>query len=87
MFNLWGDLEVTKFIDARGKLTREDVKQLLSKEIECDKQFNVQYWPIFLLNTNEHIGCCGLRPYDLAERIYEIGAHILPQHWKKWLRV
>ncbi len=80
---MWGTPEVTKFIDARGKLTREQVRELLSKEIETQKSFNVQYWPIFLLNTNEHIGCCGLRPYDLMNKIYEIGAHILPKHWRK----
>ena len=37
---------------------------------------------IFLLSTNEHIGCCGLRPYDQEKFIYEIGAHILPKHWR-----
>jgi len=80
---LWGDFEVTKFIEARGKLTREKVRELLSKEIETQQSFNVQYWPIFLLNTNEHIGCCGLRPYDLKNIIYEIGAHILSDYWRK----
>ena len=41
----------------------------------------MQYWPIFLLSTGEHIGCCGLRPYDLTKHIYEIGFHIRSQQW------
>lgn len=34
-------------------------------------------------DTDEFIGCCGLRPYDLEKNIYEIGIHILPQYWGK----
>ncbi len=80
--NLWGNPEVTNFIDARGKLNREEVKKLLTKEIATQKSFGIQYWPIFLLTTNELVGCCGLRPYDQEKIIYEIGAHILPKHWR-----
>ncbi|UCH64638.1 MAG: GNAT family N-acetyltransferase [Ignavibacterium sp.] len=81
-FNLWGNPEVTKLIDSRGKLTYEEVKELLTKEIETQKSFGIQYWPIFLSNTNEHIGCSGLRPYDPQKYIFEIGTHILPTHWR-----
>jgi RimJ/RimL family protein N-acetyltransferase len=79
---LWGDFEVTKFIDARGNLTKEEVRELLNKEIENQKSFGLQYWPFFLLTTNNYIGCCGLRPYDPTKEIYEIGAHIIPKHWR-----
>jgi ribosomal-protein-alanine N-acetyltransferase len=78
---LWGDLAVTRLIDARGQLTDEQVQQKLAQEIAAAEQYGVQYWPIFLLNTGEHIGCCGLRPYDLAQDIYEIGVHIRSQQW------
>ena len=30
---------------------------------------------------NSKIGCCGLRPYNLAQGIYEIGFHIRSQQW------
>ena len=79
---MWGNPEVAKFIFARGNLTEKEVRELLSNEIENDKKFNVQYWPIFLLYTNEFIGCCGLKPYDLTKNVYEIGAHILQQQWR-----
>jgi RimJ/RimL family protein N-acetyltransferase len=79
---LWGDYEVTKFIDARGKLSEAQVRERLMKEIKSEKEHRVQYWPIFLLTTDKHVGCCGLRPYDLSQQIYEIGFHIRSKHWR-----
>ena len=29
-------------------------------EIETERTHGIQYWPIFLLITGEHVGCCGL---------------------------
>jgi len=80
---LWGDYEVTKFFDARGKWSRDEVQERLAKEIRRDKQYGVQYWPVFLLESNGHIGCCGLRPYDLPQGKYEIGFHIRSDHWRR----
>ena len=80
---LWGDYEVTKFFDARGKWSRDEVQERLAKEIRMEKECGVQYWPIFLLETDGHVGCCGLRPYDLPERIYEIGFHIRSNLWRR----
>ena len=80
---LWGDYNVTKLIDARGPLTDEQIETRLLDEINREHNYRVQYFPIFLLKTNEHIGCCGLRPYDLNDNIYEIGFHIRSSQWKK----
>lgn len=80
---LWGDLQVTRFIDARGQLSRAQVQQRLEAEIAGQEAHGQQYWPIFLLATGEHVGCCGLRPYDQARRIYEIGFHIRSSHWRR----
>ena len=80
---LWGDYKVTKYFDARGKWTEDDVQDRLAKEIRIEKQFGVQYWPIFRLDTHDHIGCCGLRPYEISQRIYEIGFHIRSAHWRR----
>jgi RimJ/RimL family protein N-acetyltransferase len=79
---LWGDYEVTRLIDARGKLSEIHVQERLVTEIAAQKEYGVQYWPIFLLENDEHIGCCGLRPYDLQRRIYEIGFHIRSNFWR-----
>ena len=80
---LWGDPKVTQYIDARGKLSREQVLARLQQEIANQVQFHVQYWPLFLLATDEHIGCCGLRPYDMKEKLYEIGFHIRSNYWRR----
>jgi RimJ/RimL family protein N-acetyltransferase len=80
---LWGDPRVTQYIDARGKLSVDDVKDRLVREIAGEKKYGVQYWPIFLRSTGEHVGCCGLRPYDLSRNIYEIGFHIRSDLWGK----
>ncbi len=82
-WELWGDYEVTKYFDARGQWTRADVQNRLAKEIRSEQKYGVQYWPIFLLENHGHVGCCGLRPYDISKGIYEIGFHIRSSHWRK----
>jgi ribosomal-protein-alanine N-acetyltransferase len=76
---LWGDEQVTKLIG--GPFSREQVQGRLSQEISNLRSHGVQYWPIFLLSNDEHLGCCGLRPYRLDQKIYEIGVHVRPVHW------
>lgn len=78
---LWGDPQVTRLIDARGQLSEGQVRERLSQEISTARSHGVQYWPIFLLESDEHVGCCGLRPYGESNRIAEIGFHIRSQHW------
>jgi RimJ/RimL family protein N-acetyltransferase len=78
---LWGDLEVTRYFDARGKLTSAQVRERLLREISIEKSHGIQYWPIFLLKNDRHVGCCGLRPYDPSKNVLEIGFHICSRHW------
>lgn len=78
---LWGNPEVTKFITADGKMSEKQVKQRLDKEIENNIKFKIQYWPIYLLENNECVGCCGLRPYDPEKNILEIGVHLKQKYW------
>lgn len=80
---LWGDSEVTKYIDIRGKLSTEQIKERLNNEIKSNNEFGMQYWPIFLLETGKHVGCCGLKPYDQSKGICEIGFHIRKCYWRK----
>jgi len=81
--SLWGDEAVTKYISKIGELTEQEIKDRLLLEIKIEKQFNVQYWPIFEKSTEGFIGCCGLRPYNIEKRIYEIGFHLTSKHWGK----
>lgn len=78
---LWGDADVMRFIDARGQLTEVEVRERLAREIAMDRNHGIQYWPIFLLETEEHVGCCGLRPYDLERNILELGFQFGAAHW------
>lgn len=80
---LWGDHEVTKHFDSRGLLSHDEVKERLFSEIRCYQEHGVQYWPIFLLKSGAHVGCCGLRPYDPSKQIYEIGFHIRSNLWRR----
>lgn len=82
---LWGNHDVTKFFDSSDKFTNEKVKERLQKEIETEEFTGLQYWPVFLQNINEFVGCCGLRPYDLKNMILELGVHLLPVYWGKGL--
>ncbi len=78
---LWGDPEVTRFIDARGRWSDGQARERLKREIATQRAHGIQYWPIFLLVSDEHVGCCGLRPYDESRQVLEIGFHIVRRHW------
>lgn len=80
---LWGNPKVTKFIASDGKMSKEQVHQRLKKEIETYNSCNIQYWPIYLIETNQNIGCCGIRPYDSNKNIFEMGIHLKEQYWGK----
>lgn len=85
--SLWGDPAVTQFITANG-MNKEMVEQRLHFEIAHRVEYNVQYWPVFLIETGEFIGCCGLRAYDavpgdLEENVYELGFHLKRVYWGK----
>ena len=79
--SLWGDPKVTGMIDARGQLTEAHIKDRLLKEIRMQKEFSIQYWPIFLLDSGDHVGCCGLRPHQSQRKIHELGFHIRSDCW------
>jgi RimJ/RimL family protein N-acetyltransferase len=78
---LWGNDEVAKYIVAKGTFSETEIEERLVKEIDNQARYGVQYYPIFCLETNDFIGCCGLRPYSLDTGIYEIGFHLLPAYW------
>jgi [ribosomal protein S5]-alanine N-acetyltransferase len=82
---LWGDPEVARFIG--GPFSPEAVRRKLSEEILSMRAHNVQYWPLFMLSTSEHVGCAGLRPYRLEDKLYEMGFHLRPAYWGRGLAV
>jgi len=70
---LWGDSAVVLLIDSCGSLSEAQVRERLSGEVAIEREHGVQYWPVFLLGTGDHIGCCGLRPCEREGGILEIG--------------
>ena len=80
---LWGDPDVSGFIG--GPFTEEMVRSRLSKEIAQRKESGLQYWPVFLLDGGEHVGCLGLRPYRPEHRVYELGFHLRRKFWGRGL--
>ena len=80
---LWGDVKVTQLFNARGQLPTAQVTERLLQEIDTERLNGIQYWPIFLLKGDRHLGCCGLRPYDASKAVLEIGFHIRFGHWRQ----
>ena len=82
---LWKNPKVTHFIAKNGCLSKDQVIQRLSLEIQSQEEFCFQYWPLFLKQTDMFVGCCGLHHYDLENRIAELGFHLVPEAWGKGL--
>jgi RimJ/RimL family protein N-acetyltransferase len=80
---MWGDAEVRRWTG--GPLSPEQARARLRREIANQKAHGIQYWPVFLLATGEHIGSCGMRPYKPSAAIHELGFGFFPAHWGRGL--
>jgi RimJ/RimL family protein N-acetyltransferase len=68
---LWGDPEVTRLTG--GPFTPAQVSD------------GFQYWPIFVRETDEHVGCCGLQPRDEGSGVCELGFQLRRACWGQGL--
>ena len=59
------------------------IENRLFTEIDNFEKYGVQYFPFYLLETKELIGCCGLRPYKNQNDVYELGFHLRKKYWHK----
>ena len=94
---LWGDPEVTRYISADGIFTEEQIAARLALEVENQAMYGVQYWPVFLAESGELAGCCGLRPRTRSgsaeapavkeSLVFELGFHLRPRFWRQGLAV
>ncbi len=80
---LWGDSSVMRYIG--GPLEPLAAQARMQSEILRQQKLGLQYWPIFLLATGEHVGCAGLR-LPIFEKtpkpdVLEIGVHIRQPFW------
>jgi ribosomal-protein-alanine N-acetyltransferase len=76
---LWCDPEVTRYFG--GAMTREQARSRLDIERECENRLGVQYWPMFLRETGEFVGCAGLRPWQTDPKTIEVGVHLMRTAW------
>jgi RimJ/RimL family protein N-acetyltransferase len=80
---LWGNPEVTTRIG--GPFSPDVVQTRLINEIRLFEEWGIQYWPMFLLENQQHVGCAGLRTYPANEAARELGFHLLPGFWGQGL--
>jgi ribosomal-protein-alanine N-acetyltransferase len=68
-----------------GPFTPAQVAERLRKEVATLDQHGVQYWPIFLRDAGEHVGCRGLQPRDPGEGVWELGFQLCRVFWGRGL--
>jgi ribosomal-protein-alanine N-acetyltransferase len=76
---LWCDSEVTHYFG--GAMTREQAHNRLDMERERENRLGVQYWPMFLRETGEFVGCAGLREWQMDPKTIEAGVHLMRSAW------
>jgi [ribosomal protein S5]-alanine N-acetyltransferase len=80
---LWGDPEVSRYVG--GPFSHEQIQERLNQEIACMDEHGFQYWPIFVLASDEFAGCCGMRAYKPADQIPAFGFYLRPAFWGQGL--
>lgn len=83
--SLWGNPAVARYIHAKGAFSPEEAAARLAREMETQRRFGIQYWPVFLLASGAFAGCCGLRPFAPSPGTLELGIHLLPEFWHRGL--
>ena len=78
---LWGDPRVAACVSANGEMSPEEILTRFENERSCYKQYGIQYWPVFMSDSGEFVGCCGLRPHGDEGRTLEMGFHLRPEFW------
>jgi RimJ/RimL family protein N-acetyltransferase len=80
--SLWGDPNVMTFLG--GPLSDEKILEKIRAEMACQEKHGVQYWPIFERETEEFVGCCGMRPWIYSPpEGHEIGFHLVKEKWDR----
>jgi ribosomal-protein-alanine N-acetyltransferase len=78
--SLWGDPQVMTFLG--GPLSDEKISEKIQAEMACMEKHGVQYWPVFEKQTNQFVGCCGLRPWAYTPPAgHEMGFALVKAKW------
>lgn len=76
---LWTSPDVMRHMG--GAMTEDGAATRLALEIGRQQRLGFQYWPMFLLETGEHAGCAGLRPFHDAKDVVEMGVYVARAFW------
>jgi ribosomal-protein-alanine N-acetyltransferase len=78
--SLWGDSDVMTFLG--GPLNDDRVREKLKLEMACQELNGIQYWPVFEKQSDDFVGCCGLRPWAYTPpKGHELGFHLIKSKW------
>lgn len=76
---LWTDPDVMAHMG--GAMTPQAAAERLLLEMDHQRRYGYQYWPIFSLETGEHAGCAGLQPFHGQTDVLMIGVHLARPFW------
>lgn len=82
--SLFSSPQVARYLCAKGFFTDEEIIARLNNEMTNQNENGIQYWPIFLKETGEFIGCCGLHMTSKAAA-REIGFDLKEAFWHRGL--
>ena len=80
---LWGDDAVS--VPLGGPFSPAQVAERLARQIAHRAEIGSQYWPMFLADNGDFVGCAGLKPWRVKDRIPELGYHLVPAMWGRGL--
>lgn len=83
---LFGEPRVTALVG--GPFDEAAIAARLAFELDNQREHGIAYWPVALAGargapgaSGQVIGCCGLKPRELARRVHELGFYFLPAYW------
>lgn len=80
---LWGDRDVMALLARGGVLSAEEVDARLAREVANEREHGMSYWPLFLLESGDFVGCCGLKPGQDGR--LELGYQLRRCYWGRGL--
>ncbi len=78
--SLFSNPNVAKYLCEKGYFTDEEIQARLYNEMDNQNENGIQYWPIYLKETGEFIGCCGLHLTE-KKSAREIGCDLREEFW------
>lgn len=76
---LWTNEDVMRHMG--GARSVAQAEERFHEECANQQKYGFQYWPLFSLETGEHAGCAGLRPFHESFDVLEVGVHIARPFW------